>query len=88
MCSANKKPKDFQDHDYGITQWNSKRTPQPHYLERSMLSHKTNKRHSKTSSKSTFRKATYAHPKALTPPPSSSLKRRMDDCDQSKITDD
>jgi hypothetical protein len=43
---------------------------------------------SKTSSKSTFRKATYTHPKALTPPPSSSLKKRTDDCDQSKITDD
>ena len=47
-----------------------------------------NKRHFKNSSKNTYKKVTYAHPKVLTQPLSSSSKRKMDDYDQSKITDD
>ena len=46
-----------------------------------------NKKHFKNSSKNMFRKVTYAHPKAPTPHPSSLLRKRMDDYDQSKTTD-
>jgi hypothetical protein len=53
-----------------------------------MPSHKTNKKHSKSSSKNMFKKVTYVHPKALTPPPSFLLKRKTDDYDQSKTIDD
>jgi hypothetical protein len=61
--------------------------PQPHYPEKYTPSPKTNRKHSKNSSRNTFRKVIYAHPKAPMPPPSSSLKRKMDDYDQSKTID-
>jgi hypothetical protein len=52
-----------------------------------MPSLKTNRKRSKSSSKNTFKRATYAHPKVLMLPPSSSSRRKTDDYDQFKTTD-
>ena len=87
MYSANKKPKDSQDHDYGTTQSNLRKMPLPHYQERYTPSPKMNRRHFKSSLKNTFKKAIYDHPKALMPPLSSSSKRKTDGYDQYKTID-
>ena len=62
--------------------------PPPHYQEKYMPSRKTNKRRFKSSSKNMSRKATYVHLRVPTPPPSSSSKRKTDNYDPSKTTDD
>jgi hypothetical protein len=87
MSSANKKPKDSQDHDCGTTQSSLRRMLLPHYQEKYTPSPKMNKKHFKSSSKNTFKRGTYDHPKALTPPPSSSSKRKTDGYDQYRTID-
>ena len=62
--------------------------PQPPCQERSTPSCKTSRKRFKNLSKNTSKRATYVHRKAHTPPPSSSSKRKMDDSNQSRITDD
>ena len=62
--------------------------PQQCCLEKSTPWCKTNRKHFKSSSKNTLKKATYTYQKAHTQPLSFSLRRKTDNFDLFKTTDD